>query len=68
MPKIGKQDVFERKYMKRFEEIITPHGILLRYEIDRAAVDLGLQLTSPLSSGGSTVTDQIGRASCRERV
>lgn len=58
MLKIGKQDVFERKYTKRFEEIAAAYGILVKHEIDRAALDLGIQLTTLHSSGGSIVTNR----------
>ncbi len=44
---IGRTDKFERQYVQRFRYLIGNFGEFIRYEYDRAAVDLGLHLTEP---------------------
>lgn len=58
MKKFGKHDAFEQKYRKRFEVLAEAHGIFVNYERDRAALDLGVHLTSQLPDGHRQVTDQ----------
>jgi hypothetical protein len=44
---IGRTDKFERRYVQKFRYLIENFGEFIRYECDRAAVDLGLHLTEP---------------------
>jgi hypothetical protein len=46
-PLIGHHDEFEALYTERFISIVNPHGLLVKYERDRAALDRGLHLTEP---------------------
>jgi hypothetical protein len=48
-PVIGKEDLFEGIYKEKLRSLVRPHGEFVGYERDRAAVDLGIQLTE--SSG-----------------
>ena len=58
MPKLGKHEAFEQKYRKKFEVLAEPYGIFVNYERDRAALDLGVHLTSPTDEGHRQVTDR----------
>jgi hypothetical protein len=42
MPVVGVQDRFEQRYTHRFKDLLSDHGQFVRYENDRAALDLGL--------------------------
>lgn len=42
MPQIGDDDLFEFNYMSSLRAILTPRGLLLHYDNDRAAIDLGI--------------------------
>ena len=44
MPDIGQTDVFEQEYLPKLEALLAPHGLLIHYKLDRAALDLGLHL------------------------
>jgi len=44
-PQIGKQDEFEGLYTEKFRGLARPFGEFIKYERDRAAIDLGLHLT-----------------------
>jgi hypothetical protein len=46
-PVIGTNDNFERNYMQKFRVITSNFGEFIKYEYDRAAVDLGLHITEP---------------------
>jgi len=46
-PMIGEDDLLERHYIYKFRALIEPFGEFIKYEYDRAAVDLGLHLTEP---------------------
>lgn len=45
-PKIGKEDEFERRYTDKFRALVGAHGEFVRYDRDRAALDMGLHLTT----------------------
>jgi len=44
MPEVGRQDQFEQVYMAELRRLLAPHGEFIRYERDRAGLDLGLHL------------------------
>jgi hypothetical protein len=56
MPKIGKDDTFERNYTQLFRSLCAPYGELVLYERDRAARDIGLHLTRKDGDGSQTVS------------
>lgn len=45
-PVIGREDQFEGLYMEKFRTLVRGHGEFVRYERDRAALDVGLHLTA----------------------
>jgi hypothetical protein len=51
MPQIGLQDAFEQRYTNRLKARLSEHGLLVGYEADRAAIDLGLHLFEPARPG-----------------
>src|SRR5258708_1627956 len=55
MPSLLPEEEFEKRYTNRFRERLTSRGIILKYEEDRAATDLGLHLTPPGSLALSNV-------------
>jgi hypothetical protein len=48
---VGKEDVFERKYMEKFRVFASDFGEFVQYERDREARDIGLHLTHKSDSG-----------------
>ncbi len=46
-PVTGKEDYFESQYTEKFRAMIGSRGIFLKYEQDRAGIDLGLHLYEP---------------------
>ena len=44
---VGKEDEFEAVYTERFRTLLSGEGIFVKYERDRAAIDLGIHLTEP---------------------
>lgn len=44
-PQIGEQDDFESIYTEKFRSLAKPFGEFIKYERDRAAIDIGLHLT-----------------------
>lgn len=44
MPKIGVHDKFELAYMGKLRGVLGSRGVVLEYEMDRAAIDLGIHL------------------------
>lgn len=56
---VGKTDAFEQEYMAKFGALAANHGIVVKYERDRAARDIGLHLTKDLKSGKRQVTDAL---------
>ena len=55
-PIIGSQDEFEDRYTREFCRLAAPYGELVRYERDRAALDLGLHLKRETRDGGKRLT------------
>jgi hypothetical protein len=56
---IGATDDFEQKYMAKFQELAAQHGMIVKYERDRAARDIGVHLTKGRKGGGRHVADSI---------
>ena len=52
MPVVGAQDLFEQSYTARARALLVEHGQIVRYENDRAALDLGLHLYDPAAQRG----------------
>jgi hypothetical protein len=52
MPVVGVQDLFEQAYTTQVRTRLVDHGQLVRYENDRAALDLGLHLYDPAAEPG----------------
>jgi hypothetical protein len=50
MLRVGGTDQFEREYTHKLKALLAPHGQLLGYESDRAALDLGLHLYGRVTS------------------
>ena len=46
-PNTGKEDYFESQYTLKFQAAIGSKGIFLKYEKDRAGIDLGIHLYEP---------------------
>ena len=44
-PKIGEHDEFEGLYTEKFRSLARPFGEFIKYERDRAAIDVGIHLT-----------------------
>lgn len=44
MPKLTNQELFEQEYTGRFRALAGRHGIFIDYPLDRAGIDIGLQL------------------------
>lgn len=44
MPRVGTHDIFEQTYRNQLKALLAPHGQLVQYDEDRAALDLGLHL------------------------
>jgi len=44
MPRVGRHDLFEQSYRAKLKALLTPHGLPIAYEEDRATLDLGLHL------------------------
>jgi hypothetical protein len=49
-PIIGEQDEFEGNYTEKFRSLAKPYGEFVKYEHDRAAIDIGLHLTQTTDS------------------
>jgi hypothetical protein len=52
MPTVGTADLFEQAYIARLRPLLVEHGQIVRYENDRAALDLGLHLYDPAAAPG----------------
>ena len=50
------RDESEQVYLAKFTEQAAAHGIAINYALDRAALDLGVHLTAPMSSKMKGVT------------
>ncbi|MDO8502760.1 MAG: hypothetical protein Q7S20_13035 [Gemmatimonadaceae bacterium] len=59
MTRESSQDAFERRYMAAFEALAAQHGIVVKYQRDRAARDIGLHLTKPDREGAETLTSSL---------
>ncbi len=59
MPQIGLQDAFEQRYTNRLKAQLSEHGLLIGYEADRAAIDLGLHLFEPSRPGEPSQLGQV---------
>jgi hypothetical protein len=55
MPLVLPEEEFEDRYTIRFRDRLSGHGIIVKYERDRAATDLGIHLTPPGSMALSNV-------------
>jgi hypothetical protein len=53
------QDVFERRYMGKFDSLAAEYGIVVKYERDRAARDIGIHLMRKRKSGSQTATGSL---------
>lgn len=53
MPVVPTYDRFEQAYTTKFEAVLDRHGLIVRYENDRAALDLGLHLYDPARAPGT---------------
>ena len=56
-PKVGCQDEFERIYTESFRSLAAPYGEFVKYERDRAALDIGLHLTEKTNRTFRTVAN-----------
>ncbi|MDO8213899.1 DUF4365 domain-containing protein [Conexibacter sp. CPCC 206217] len=52
MPTVGAEDRFEQRYTLHLKDLLSEHGQFVRYENDRAALDLGLHLYDPNAGAG----------------
>jgi Domain of unknown function (DUF4365) len=52
VPLVGVEDRFEQRYTSEFQALLAHHGQFVRYENDRAALDLGLHLYDPAAEPG----------------
>jgi hypothetical protein len=57
VPDTGESDVFEAAYMAKLKALLTPHGLVLIYDRDRAAIDTGLHLF--LEGDGARQASQV---------
>lgn len=53
MPVVGTHDAFEFAYRASLKARLAPHGLLVEYPEDRAALDLGLHLYGEADRGGN---------------
>lgn len=51
MPRVGAYDIFEQTYRNHFKALLAPHGQLIAYDDDRAALDVGLHLYTRRRTG-----------------
>jgi hypothetical protein len=47
MPVVGKDDSLEKQYTQKFRALTSKFGEFIKYDSDRAIVDLGLHITQP---------------------
>jgi hypothetical protein len=59
VPQVGLQDAFEQRYTNKLKDRLSSHGLLLGYELDRAALDLGLHLFAPSPPGRPRQLGQV---------
>lgn len=51
-PRIGVNDEFEGLYIEKFRSLARPFGEFVKYERDRAAIDIGIHLTQAAEEVG----------------
>lgn len=56
MPKVGKNNSLELSYMPKLRQILSDRGILLRYDDDLAAIDVGVHLWVVDADGSKDVS------------
>jgi hypothetical protein len=54
MPFVGSEDQFEDAYVGKFRATAAPHGLIIKYEKDLAAIDIGLHFYDPKAAGKSS--------------
>jgi hypothetical protein len=59
MPKIGVHDMFELAYMAKLRDVLAARGVILTYEMDRAAIDLGIHLWVHTDDGAELTGPRI---------
>lgn len=57
--KVGRTDVFERRYTQKFNELAGEFGEFVEYKRDRGARDVGLHLTYRRSDGSERVSSTM---------
>lgn len=53
---MGEHDVLEYRYMQRLKQLLSEHGVVLDYSMDRAAVDTGVHLFVEASDGSANAS------------
>ena len=56
-PQIGEHRAFERRYVAKFKEQASAYGEILNYDVDYAAIDLGVHLTIARPGGSEVVSN-----------
>ena len=56
MPQVGAHDIFEQTYRNRLRSLLAPHGQLVAYDDDRAALDVGLHLYRRRKTGDALLS------------
>ncbi|WP_108249982.1 DUF4365 domain-containing protein [Planctomonas deserti] len=56
MPNIGDDDVFENAYMHDLRAKLSKRGVLVEYEFDRAAIDVGVHMWVETDDGAHDVS------------
>ena len=56
MPNIGDDDVFENAYIHNLRAKLSKRGVLVEYEFDRAAIDVGVHLWIETDQGARDVS------------
>jgi hypothetical protein len=60
MPDVGTHDLFEQDYTGKLKALMAQYGLLVNYERDRAALDLGLHLFEQPIVGDAHVSQVRG--------
>jgi hypothetical protein len=50
------QDDFEDRYTAKLRELLAGHGVIVQYDRDRAALDLGVHLAKTDDAGAKRLT------------
>ncbi len=56
---LAPQDQFEDKYTAKFRVIAADHGVIINYDRDRAAIDIGVHLSSQQTVGDMRIWFQF---------